>query len=185
MEATARDKLELTSEERRHVKHAPLPVASFAKWTPRGLALHLYHAYMSVLAMREAMWDELLLQLRDERQKHELFDAGWDEDEDEPRVKFDHLVQSYAADMHARTSFKDALWESLGWIAPQKAPLTKAEIAFELDRERERVVAKKLEEKMGFTEETYMSRCVRGWCGFKDHKNPAKEESSSNAASPA
>ncbi|EJD52231.1 hypothetical protein AURDEDRAFT_134839 [Auricularia subglabra TFB-10046 SS5] len=172
-EAAEEHRLQLTSEERKQLQHAPAPLHSFAKWTPRGLALHLYHAYMSVLAMREAMWDELVLQLKEERRRPELIAAGWDEDEDEPRVRFEQLVASYAADMHARTSFKDALWESLGWVAPKKAPLTKAELAFELDRERERTAARKLEEKMGFCEDTMVSRSVRGWCGFKEGKPAA------------
>ncbi|KZV93841.1 hypothetical protein EXIGLDRAFT_835431 [Exidia glandulosa HHB12029] len=175
VEATREHRLELTSEDRKKIKNAPLPTPSFSEWTPRGLALHLYHAYMTVLAMREAMWDELLIQMREEHRRNDLFDLGWDENEDEPRVRYERVIMSYVADMHARTSFKDALSESLGWVAPQKAPLTKAEIAFELDRERERTVARKIEEKMGFTEDTYMSRGVQGWCGFKIDKSPSKD----------
>ena len=98
--------------------------ARLAHWhrAPRGLALDLHHAYGAVLGMREAMWDELVLQLREERRVGELLAVGWDQDEagDEPRAAFDVLLARYAADMHARTSVRDALREGLGWAPPRR-----------------------------------------------------------------
>jgi len=183
------------------IKHALGPVPPQPRWKPRSLALHLQHAYHNVLAMREAMWDELRLQLRDPAKRTELTDAGWEFDFAKPaprnsmsvanldshvnggehherppvamdlseaRARFDRFMSSYAADMHARTSVRDALSESLGWAAPPRAPRTKAEIALELDRERERAVARRHERESGFSEDSLVCRSHRGLCGFKE-----------------
>ncbi|KAH7107171.1 hypothetical protein BKA62DRAFT_765718 [Auriculariales sp. MPI-PUGE-AT-0066] len=178
-----------------------LPVADFGKYTPRALALHLHNSYTEVLAMRESMWEELRLQLRDPAKRAELAEVGWEfdftgakstsslsvsaaaaaaaaaepaagtgtgQDLGEARARFERLVGSYAADMHARTSVRDALAEGLGWTAPAKAPPTKAEIALELDRERERTVARRQERESGFSEDMLICRGIRGFCGFKE-----------------
>jgi len=145
----------------------------YPNFPPRALALHLYHAYMRVLACKEAMWEELLY-LRNAGEKHraELALCGWDEDEpEEDRFKFDMAVKQYEEDMHARTSFVDALESLLAWEPPKKAPLTKAEMALELDKERERVLARRAEAQgPALMDGMVVCRSLRMWCGFKDGK---------------
>ncbi|KAK0465575.1 uncharacterized protein EV420DRAFT_1514980 [Desarmillaria tabescens] len=90
----------------------------------RSLAMHLYRSYQSVLACREALWEELNDRLRN--RKDELKPFGWEDDEDweglQTRRKFEILIERYESDMQARIS----LWCSLnniGWPFPPREPL--------------------------------------------------------------
>ncbi|KAH8099373.1 S-adenosyl-L-methionine-dependent methyltransferase [Cristinia sonorae] len=95
------------------------------------LFMHLYRGVGSVLATREAMWDELMELIKNEPETLEAH--GWeagDFTDAVARPKFDALVDRYKGDMHVRMS----LWHSLtkhGWPYPQRDPLSKAELVEE------------------------------------------------------
>ncbi len=59
--------------------------------------MHLYRAYQSVLACREALWEELNDRLRN--RKDELKPFGWEDEEDweelQTRRKFEILIERY------------------------------------------------------------------------------------------
>ncbi|KAI0785068.1 hypothetical protein C8Q75DRAFT_343810 [Abortiporus biennis] len=107
------------------------PFEELSALDPHSLYMQLYRAVGVVLAVKEAMWDELKQKLKDEKGSLQAY--GWDDQgylEDVSRQKFDALVERYKGDMQLRIS----LWHSLtehGWPYPQRDPLSKAELVEE------------------------------------------------------
>ncbi|KAK0208757.1 hypothetical protein DFS33DRAFT_1253760 [Desarmillaria ectypa] len=132
--------LDTSSTETTAVASIPpslFPEERLSSLNVRSLAMHLYRSYQSVLACREALWEELNDRLRN--RKDELKPFGWEDDEDweelQTRRKFEILIERYESDMQARVS----LWCSLnniGWPFPPREPLSKAEL-IEEERMRE------------------------------------------------
>jgi hypothetical protein len=73
------------------------PIEQLESLTERSLAMHLYRSYQSVLACREAMWEELDDRIRN--RKEELLPFGWSDDEEleelQSRTKFERLIERY------------------------------------------------------------------------------------------
>jgi len=59
--------------------------------------MHLYRSYQSVLACKEAMWEELKDRLRNRREELEPY--GWDHDEElgelKSRKRFEKLIDRF------------------------------------------------------------------------------------------
>ncbi|TCD65656.1 hypothetical protein EIP91_002329 [Steccherinum ochraceum] len=126
-------------------------IASFEE---HSLFMHLYRAVGTVLALREAMWEELSNIIKKEPDSLQIH--GWDASDfkdDRSRLKFDALIDRYKGDMHVRIS----LWHSLtkqGWPYPLRDPLSKAELV-----EEERMRRAILEARKSATEEELKTPC--------------------------
>jgi len=74
-----------------------IPLSEIDKLSERSLAMQLYWSYQSVLACKEAMYEELLDRTRN--RTGQLTDWGWDSDQElselESRTKFEILVDRY------------------------------------------------------------------------------------------
>ncbi|KAK0246253.1 hypothetical protein EDD85DRAFT_803611 [Armillaria nabsnona] len=160
--------LDTSSTETTAVASIPpslFPEERLSSLSVRSLAMHLYRAYQSVLACREALWEELNDRLRN--RKDELKPFGWEDDEDweelQTRRKFEILVERYESDMQARVS----LWCSLnniGWPFPPREPLSKAELI-----EEERMREAMLEARKHAPAEDLQIPCrtIRALIGYK------------------
>jgi len=111
-----------------------LPLQRLESLGTHTLAMHLRTAYMSVVAIREPMWDELLDRIRNK--VGSLNELGWDTDDEindlsSMRKRFDVLFERFVSDMEARTNIGNSLESVLGWKTPRRDPLTKAELVEE------------------------------------------------------
>ncbi|KAI8990481.1 hypothetical protein BD414DRAFT_535785 [Trametes punicea] len=106
--------------------------------------MHLYRAVTSVLATKEAMWEEL--EARVAARDPELVRFGWREEdynERASRARFELAVDQYQSDMRGRI----ALWHSLvrnGWELPRRDPLSQEEIAEEMALREDILTAQRL-----------------------------------------
>ncbi|KAI0079642.1 hypothetical protein K474DRAFT_1617498 [Panus rudis PR-1116 ss-1] len=139
------------------------PIDELTSFEEHSLSMQLYRAVGNVLAVREAMWDELIDQTMNDRAALDGF--GWEHDDDVfvNRQKFDALVERYKGDMHVRIS----LWNSAtqyGWPYPRRDPLTKAELV-----EEERLRRAILEGRKRAVDEDFQqpSRSLRLLVGMK------------------
>ncbi|CAL1695096.1 unnamed protein product [Somion occarium] len=106
------------------------PIDELTSLEEHALSMQLYRAVGSVLAVKEAMWEELMEQMKDNKDR--LRGYGWENDDEQSvnRQKFDSLVERYKGDMHVRIS----LWHSAtkyGWQYPRRDPLSKGELVEE------------------------------------------------------
>ncbi|PIL24402.1 hypothetical protein GSI_14155 [Ganoderma sinense ZZ0214-1] len=107
------------------------PVDALLMFDVHSLCLHLRRALGFVLAVREAMWDELaaLVTAPGACGDVDLTKYGFFPHEDtlqSMRSKYVQLLDQFKHDMHVRMS----LWHSLvhfGWDYPQRDPMSKAE----------------------------------------------------------
>jgi len=121
-----------------------IPTPAISNMEEHSLFMHLYRAMGTVMAIKEAMWDELVEIVK--KNSDSLMVHGWDATDFQDgmvRPKFDALFERYKGDMHVRLS----LWHSLtkqGWPYPQREPLSKAELVEEERLRREILEARKL-----------------------------------------
>ncbi|EED77760.1 predicted protein [Postia placenta Mad-698-R] len=140
------------------------PMESLLALEEHSLNMALFRALGLVLAVKEAMWEELLGRVA--RGDRQLVRYGWgknDYSEGASRVLFDGLVEQYRKDVRARV----ALWHSMvlsGWAYPRQDPLTKAELM-----EEERLRQDILEARRNAKEEDLegASRFIRLMVGVK------------------
>ncbi|KAI0807654.1 hypothetical protein C8Q74DRAFT_1363141 [Fomes fomentarius] len=105
------------------------PIDALLMFDVHSLCLHLRRALGVVLAIREAMWEELQSLVTSPRPDVDLDKYGFFVHEDtieSIRAKYVQLLDQYKNDMHVRMS----LWNSLvhfGWDYPQRDPMSKAE----------------------------------------------------------
>ncbi|EJF66251.1 hypothetical protein DICSQDRAFT_165948 [Dichomitus squalens LYAD-421 SS1] len=105
------------------------PLDGLLMFDVHSLCLHLRRALGFVLAIREAMWEELASLVTSPARDVDLTKYGFFPHEDtleNIRSKYLQLLDQYKSDMHVRMS----LWHSLvhfGWDYPQRDPMSKAE----------------------------------------------------------
>ncbi|RDX46898.1 hypothetical protein OH76DRAFT_1406497 [Lentinus brumalis] len=110
------------------------PIDALLIFDLHSLCLHLRRSLGVVLAVREAMWEELQSLVTSPRSDLDLGRYGFYVHEDtmeSMRAKYVQLLDQYKSDMHVRMS----LWSSLvhfGWDYPQRDPMSKAEEMEEL-----------------------------------------------------
>ncbi|EKM61303.1 uncharacterized protein PHACADRAFT_84271 [Phanerochaete carnosa HHB-10118-sp] len=116
------------------------PVCNVSGMNEHTLFFQLRRAVGQVLAVKEAMWEELKEKI--EKDGHALLAYGWepaDFDPESSRHKFDAMLEQYKNDMQIRMSLWHAVEKTAGWKAPRRDPLSKPEL-LEQKRLREAIV---------------------------------------------
>ncbi|KAI0748386.1 hypothetical protein C8Q80DRAFT_1344601 [Daedaleopsis nitida] len=112
------------------------PIDALLMFDVHSLCLHLRRALGFVLAIREAMWEELQTMLTNPRRGVDLDKYGFFVHEDtveSMRAKFVQLLDQYKSDMHVRMS----LWHSL------RDPMSKAEEMEEMRLREDILIARR------------------------------------------
>ncbi|KAI0723782.1 hypothetical protein C8T65DRAFT_627413 [Cerioporus squamosus] len=121
------------------------PIDALLIFDVHSLCLHLRRSLGVVLAIREAMWEELQSLVTSPRSDVDLDRYGFYVHEDtmeSMRAKYVQLLDQYKSDMHVRMS----LWSSLvhfGWDYPQRDPMSKAEEMEELRLREDILIARR------------------------------------------
>ncbi|KAG8906258.1 hypothetical protein FRB99_007320 [Tulasnella sp. 403] len=103
----------------------------------QSMTMMIVRAFSVVIACKEDMWDELLLQ-NNWRDVSKIHDPATKRSIARLRLKFDQAFDHYISDMRVASSLPDGLVHALHMHRPAKAPLTPAqEVEERLNREKQ------------------------------------------------